>query len=157
LPKPTRGLAPGPHRLLKKAGENFRTSLHKRKCRMGEGEASCQTRRFDAGGILCVFQGKAPKYGGKRPAQAALIACEYRFLYRKAARKAARTLGVAFTKYLLWSLRFFDILSLVCKTPGRRSFFRRFPSANTEKACVESPYIRRKKHIQHISRYETGF
>jgi len=40
---------------------------------------SRQARRFDAG-ILCVFQGKATKYDGKRPAQAALTACEYRFL-----------------------------------------------------------------------------
>jgi len=30
-------------------------------------------------GILCVSQGKATKHDGKRPAQAALTACEYWF------------------------------------------------------------------------------
>jgi len=79
---------------------------------MGEGEASCPTRRFDAGGILCVFQGKATKYGGKRLAQAALIACEYRFLYRKAARKAAKTPFPPSTKKAFYG-----------KMTGRRSFY----------------------------------
>ncbi len=36
-------------------------------------------RQFDAG-VLDVRQGEWTKYGGKRPAQAALSACEYRFL-----------------------------------------------------------------------------
>ncbi len=44
---------------------------------MGEGFFR-QSRRFDAG-ILCVFQGEATQSGGKRPAQTAFNACEYRF------------------------------------------------------------------------------
>jgi len=46
---------------------------------------STRRRRFDAG-VLDVRQGELTKYGGKRPAQTALSACEYRFLVRPAGR-----------------------------------------------------------------------
>ncbi len=70
-----------------KSGRHSEPVFISGECRMGEG-FSRQARCFDAG-ILCVFQGKATKYDGKRPAQAAFNACEYRFLIK---------IGAAFPK-----------------------------------------------------------
>ena len=49
-------------------------------------------RQFDAD-VLEVRQGELPKYGGKRPVQAALSACEYRFLASFAENAAQRKMG----------------------------------------------------------------